>query len=65
MKQTGKEYGKNHVKEIINTVGNLDQPVQANMVERPIENVTREEMVIAIRATKPGRAVGPSKVGWQ
>ena len=34
------------------------------MVERPIKKVTMEEMVIAIKAIKPGKAAaGASKVG--
>ena len=34
----------------------------AGMVEGPIKNVTHEEMVIAIKVMKPGKAAGPSKV---
>ena len=32
------------------------------MVEGSIKNVTREEMVIAIKVMKPGKAAGPSEV---
>ena len=31
------------------------------MVEGPIKNVTREEMAIVIKVTKPGKATGPSE----
>ena len=30
---------------------------KANMVERPIENVTREEIVTKIKVMEPGKAV--------
>ena len=32
------------------------------MVEEPIKNVIREEMAIAIKVMKPGKAAGPSEV---
>ena len=32
------------------------------MVEGPIKNVTREEMAIALKVVKPGKAAGPSEV---
>ena len=35
---------------------------EASMVEGPIEKVAREEMTIAIKAMKPGKAAGPSEV---
>ena len=34
----------------------------ASMVERPIKNVSRVEMAIAIKVMKPGKAAGPSEV---
>ena len=34
----------------------------ASVVEGPIKNVTREEMSMAIKVMKPGKAAGPSKV---
>ena len=34
----------------------------ASMVEEPIKNVTREEIAIAIKVIKPGKASGPSEV---
>ena len=35
---------------------------EANMEWGPIKNVTREEMTIAIKVTKPKKAAGPSEV---
>ena len=32
------------------------------MIEGPIENVTRNEMAIAIKVMKPRKAAGPSEV---
>ena len=32
------------------------------MVEGPIKNVTREEMAIAVKVMKPGKAARPSEV---
>ena len=39
-----------------------DHMKTADMVEGPGEKVTREEMAIAIKAMKPGKAAGPSEV---
>ena len=35
---------------------------EANMVEGPVEKVTRKETTIAIKAIKPGMAAEPSEV---
>ena len=34
----------------------------ASMVKGPIKNATHEEMAIAMKAMKPGKATGPSEV---
>ena len=53
---------KNHMKEIMNKENDWDHVTEASMVEGPINNVTREEMAIAIKVMKPGKAAGPSEV---
>ena len=35
---------------------------EASLVDRSIEKVTREEMMIAIKAMIPGKSAGPSEV---
>ena len=35
--------------------------MQATMVKGPTKNVTREEIAIAIKVMKPGKAAGPLK----
>ena len=39
-----------------------DRITKANMMEGLIENGTRKEMVIAIKAINPGKTTGPSAV---
>ena len=46
----------------MNKENDWDHVTAASMVERPIKNVTREEMAIAIKVMKPGKAAGPSEV---
>ena len=46
----------------MNKGNDWDHVTAASMVEGPIKNVTREEMAIAIKVMKPGKAAGPSKV---
>ena len=53
---------KNHMEEIMNKENEWDHVTKAGMVEGPIKNVTREEMVIAIKVIKPRKAAGPSEV---
>ena len=48
------------MEEIIHTENDWDHVAEAIMVKGPIKNVTREEMVIAIKVMKPGKAAGPS-----
>ena len=53
---------KNQMEEIMNKENDWDYMTTARMVEGPIRNVPREEMAIAIKVMKPGRAAGPSEV---
>ena len=46
----------------MNKENNWDHMTAANMVEGPIKNVTREEMAMAIKVMKPGKAAGPSEM---
>ena len=57
-----KRIWKNHMEEIMNKENNWDRVTAASMIERPIKNVICEEMEIAIKVMKPGKASGPSEV---
>ena len=46
----------------MNKENDWDHMREASMVEGPIENVTHEEMAIAIIAMKPRKTAGPSEV---
>ena len=46
----------------MNKDNDWDHMTAASLIERLIKNVTREEMVIAIKVMKPGKAAGPSEV---
>ena len=46
----------------MNKENNWGHVTAASMVEGPIKNVTREEIAIAIKVIKPGKAAGPSEV---
>ena len=46
----------------MNKENNWDHVTEASMVEGLIKNVTREEMSIAIKMVKVGKAAGPSEV---
>ena len=46
----------------MNKEKDLKHLTEASMVEELIEKVTRKEMAIAIKATKPGKVAGPSEV---
>ena len=50
------------MEEIMNKENDWDHVTEAGMVEGPIKNVTREEMAIAIKVMKPGKAAGLSEV---
>ena len=50
------------MEEIINKENDWDHVTAAGMIEGPIKNVTREEIAIATKMIKPGKAAGPSEV---
>ena len=47
---------------IMNEENEWDQNVEAELVERPIERVSREEVVMALGKMKAGKPAGPSEV---
>ena len=47
---------------IMNKENGWDHMTEGSMVKGPIKKVTREEMVIAVEAIKPGKTAGPSEV---
>ena len=49
---------KEHMERIMNE---WDQNVQADLVEGPVERVSREEVVKALGKMKAGKAAGPSE----
>ena len=53
---------KEHMKRILNDENEWDQNVKAELVEGPVEKVSREEVVKTIREMKVGKAAGCSKV---
>ena len=57
-----KRISKNHMDEIMNKENDWDRMTKASMAEGPIKNVPREEMTIATKVMKPGKAAGPSEV---
>ena len=62
-KKDRKRIWKNYMEDIMNKENDWDHVTQASMVEGgPIKNVTREEMAIAIKVMKPGKAAGSSEV---
>ena len=61
-KKDRKRIWKNYMEEIMNKKNNWDHVTEASIVKGSIKNVTREEMVIAIKVMKPGMTAGPSEV---
>ena len=53
---------KGHMERIMNKENEWDQNVQADLVEGPVERVSREEVVEALGKMKAGKAAGPSEV---
>ena len=51
-----------HMERIMNEEKGWDQNVEADLLEGPVERVSREEVVKAIRKMKAGKAAGPSQV---
>ena len=46
----------------MNKENDWDHVTEASMIERPIINITPQEMAIAIKVMKPGKEAGPSEV---
>ncbi|XP_068741970.1 uncharacterized protein [Montipora capricornis] len=59
-KDRGKVW-KEHMERIINEENEWDQNVEADLVEGPVERVSREEVVKAMGEMKAGKAAGPSE----
>ena len=53
---------KEHMKKIMNVENEWDQMVEADMVEGPVERVTDEEVMEAMKKMKLVKAAGPSEV---
>ena len=53
---------KDHMEKIMNVENKWDQMAEADMVERPLEEVTYEEVIKAMNKMKLGKAAGPSEV---
>ena len=53
---------KEHMERIMNEENEWDQNVQADLVEGPVERVSREEVVKALGKMKAGNAAAPSEV---
>ena len=50
------------MERIMKEVNEWDQNVEAELVEGPVERVSREEVVKALGKMKAGKAAGPSEV---
>ena len=53
---------KEHIGSLMNEENEWDQNVKADLVEGPVERVSREEVVKALGEMKAGKAAGPSEV---
>ena len=53
---------KEHMERIMNEENEWDQNVEADSVKGPVERVSREIVVKAIREIKVVKAAGPSEV---
>ena len=53
---------KEHMERIISEENEWDQNVKAELVEGPVERVSQEEVVKAIREMKVGKAAGPLEI---
>ena len=60
--EDGGKVWKEHMERIMNEENEWDQKTEAGVVEGPVEKVSREEVVKAIREMKVGQAAGPSEV---
>ena len=50
------------MEKIVNKENDWDHMIRANMVDGSMKKVTHKEIVIAIKAIKPEKKAGPSKV---
>ena len=62
MKKIGQKFGRNTWKEIMNEENKWDQIVKTDVVEGPVEKVTRVEIVEAMQKMISGKATRPSEV---
>ena len=53
---------KEHMERIMNKENEWDLSMKAELVDGPVERVSQEEVVKAIREMKVGKAAGPSEV---
>ena len=60
-----KKIWKDYMENIMNIENDWDHVTTARAVEGPIEKVSREEIVKAIKMMKPGKASGPSEVSTE
>ena len=56
---------KDHMEEIMNVENIWDQMTEVDVVEGPVERVTQDEVVSAIKKMKLGKAAGPSEVSLE
>ena len=56
---------KDHMENIMNQENDWDHITTANLVEGPIEKVSKEEIIIALKMMKQGKAPGPSEVNTE
>jgi len=56
---------KDHMEKIMNVENEWDHRMEVDIVQGPIEKITREEIVKTIRAMKLGKAAGPSEVSTE
>ena len=56
---------KEHMEKIMNIENAWDQLTEAEVVEGPIESVTRREVAEAIQKMKPGKAAGSSEINTE
>ena len=60
--QNRKIIWKEHMERVMNEENEWDQITAMDVVERPIEEVTVEEVMTALRKLKSGKATGPLDV---
>ena len=56
------KFWKKHIEKIMNEENQWDHMVETDVVEGPVENVARNEIVRAIQKMKSGKATAPSEV---